>query len=252
MQPDKDGALASPEHWEAFHSGRSPRLRLPSPLVISTRNLHHLLRRHVRPGMRVLEIGFAPGKQLAYVAKVLRATVVGVDYSENGVRIARRLFETLALDGRLLCEDIFATSATDASFDFVYSVGVIEHFSDPAPIVRRHVDLLRSGGTALILVPNYCGPYGTAQRYFDADNLLIHNLGIMHRAALQALAPKDLVASARAYRCGRLDPSQVSFGRRWSPLAARSVSLFLTAVGHLQPFEIGSLCPWFALEMRRA
>src|SRR6266571_6076866 len=96
----KRGELVSPDHWESFHSGR-PRLRLPSALIISTRNLQRLLKKHVKPGMRVLEIGFAPGKHLAYVSKVLGAAVTGVDYSENGVRFARRLFEALGIQGDL-------------------------------------------------------------------------------------------------------------------------------------------------------
>jgi hypothetical protein len=124
VQSGRHGELAPAEHWEAFHSGRGPRLRLPSPLVIATRNLHGTLRRYVEPGMSVLEIGFAPGKHLAFVASALHANVTGVDFSENGVRFARRLFETLRLDGDLRCENVFETS-------------VIEHFADPTEIVRR-------------------------------------------------------------------------------------------------------------------
>jgi 2-polyprenyl-3-methyl-5-hydroxy-6-metoxy-1,4-benzoquinol methylase len=252
VQPARHGELASAEHWEAFHSGRQPRLRLPSPLVIATRNLHQTLRAYVKPGMDVLEIGFAPGKHLAFVAKDLHARVAGVDFSENGVRFARQLFETLGLAGDLRCENIFDTTLADGTFDFVYSVGVIEHFADPREIARRHVALLRPGATALILIPNYKGLYGAVQRYFDPANLAIHNLEIMTCDRLQSLAPKDLLQSCRTFRCGRLDPSQVSLHGKWPRAVARASHLALTAIGHVQPVQIGVLCPWLALEMTRA
>jgi 2-polyprenyl-6-hydroxyphenyl methylase/3-demethylubiquinone-9 3-methyltransferase len=202
--------------------------------------------------MDVLEIGFAPGKHLAFVAKDLHARVAGVDFSENGVRFARQLFETLGLAGDLRCENIFDTTLADGTFDFVYSVGVIEHFADPREIARRHVALLRPGATALILIPNYKGLYGAVQRYFDPANLAIHNLEIMTCDRLQSLAPKDLLQSCRTFRCGRLDPSQVSLHGKWPRAVARASHLALTAIGHVQPVQIGVLCPWLALEMTRA
>ena len=246
----KTDDLVSPDYWDSFHSGQ-PRLRLPSALVISTRNLHRLLRRYVSPGMRVLEIGFAPGKHLAYVGKVLGAAVTGVDYSENGVRFARLLFQTLRLAGDLRCEDIFATSLRAGTFDFVYSVGVIEHFADPSKIVRCHAELLRPGGTSLILIPNYRGLYGRLQAHFDPGNLQIHNLDIMASAPLAKLAPNDLTDATRTYRVGRIDPSQVNSYKKWPAVIAKSFNLLLTAIGHLQPIDIDFLCPWLALEMRR-
>ena len=245
-------ALAPPEHWEAFHAARKPRLRLPSRLVVATRNLHALLRRRVRPGMRVLEIGFAPGKHLAYVAKVLGGRVTGIDYSRTGVAVACDLFRALAVEGDLRCEDIFTSTIAPGTFDLVYSVGVIEHFADPSDLVRRHVELLRPGGSALILIPNYRDLYGQIQGRLDPANLLIHNLAIMTPATLSELAPRDLVARARVFRSGRLDPSQLSLHRRLRPAFARCVHLLLTALGQVQPLEIEALCPWLALEVTRA
>src|SRR5262249_36957710 len=149
----------------ALHS-EQPRMRLPSPWLVSTRNQMRLLRRHIQPGMRVLEIGFAPGKILAWVASCLRARVSGLDYSAPGVETARKLFSILNLQADLRCEDASSTTFTPESLDLVYSAGVVEHFDDPRPIVRTHVELLRQGGTALISIPNYRGIYGKLQGYF--------------------------------------------------------------------------------------
>ena len=74
--------------WDRTHAAK-PRARLPSGLVVGTGNLLRVLRAHVEPGMRVLEIGFAPCKHLAYVAAKLGGRVSGIDYSETGIAHAR-------------------------------------------------------------------------------------------------------------------------------------------------------------------
>jgi cyclopropane fatty-acyl-phospholipid synthase-like methyltransferase len=89
------GEKAPKAYWEATHS--QPRWRLPSRLIVATRNILRLLGTAVEPGMRVLEIGCAPGKHLAYLAKVRQARVCGLDYSEPGIAFSRELFSRLGL-----------------------------------------------------------------------------------------------------------------------------------------------------------
>ncbi len=244
------GRLTSQDYWDSVHQAE-PRLRLPSALVVSTRNLQRLLRVHIAPGACVLEIGFAPGKHLAYVAKTLGARVSGIDYSNNGITFAKRLFSALAIEADLRREDIFETTFAAGTFDFVYSLGVIEHFDDPRDIVRRHVELLRPGGTALIVIPDYSGIYGRLQRYFDPENLEMHNLRIMSPEAMTALAPRDLVAKVEAFRTGRINSCQISIERKWPRVLSRAMHLLFNAVALMQPLDIASLCPMIALRMRR-
>src|SRR5580698_876225 len=144
---------AGVEHWDDTWA-QAPRMRLPRACTTSIRDKMSLLRSVVRPGMKYLEIGCAPGKMLSWTAAVLGAEVSGLDYSEPGVRVARKLFGELGLHGDIRCENIFATTFADSSFDVIYSGGVIEHFEDPAPMVRLHARLLKPGGQALITVPN--------------------------------------------------------------------------------------------------
>src|SRR4051812_8569843 len=94
------------QHWNGLWSG-SVRARYPSSLHSGFRNLQSLLRAHVRPQSRFLEIGCAPGNMLAWVRHFLDAEVAGLDYSEPGIAFAGRLFDELGLSGDLRCEDIF-------------------------------------------------------------------------------------------------------------------------------------------------
>ncbi len=237
-------------HWEAVNS-RRPTFGLPSSLVVSTRDLKHLLRKHIEPQMKVLEIGFAPGKFLAFAAKVLEANVSGIDYSEGGVQFAKRLFGALGIGGDLRCEDVFTTTLPLGKFDFVYSNGLIEHFEDPTELVRRHVEFLRPGGTALILIPNYGGIYGRIQRHFDPENLEIHNLNIMNCGAMSRLSPGNMIAQATSFRTGKISPWLISFDKTWPRSTATLAKLVLNGIGLLQPFDIGVLCPMIALKLKR-
>lgn len=251
---DRDGpsgsVLTSVEHWDSAH--RQPiRYRLPSALLRSTLDLRRVFRRWIRPGRRVLEIGFAPGKQLAWIASALGASVAGIDYSEPGVDQGRALFRHLGLAGDLRCEDIFATSFEPSSFDVVYSVGVIEHFDDPRPIVRCHFELLKRGGIAVVIIPNYGGVYGRLQRRLDPENVAIHNTSIMDRDRFAALMPRDIATSTRVSHFGRVSLGLVSLDRLFPRPIATAAFWGVNAVALAQPFDIDAVAPWLLCEAIR-
>ncbi len=251
MTVDPQGRKTEVAFWDGLYTSRI-RMSLPSGLVVSTRNLLTLLRSRIRPGQRVLEIGCAPGKLLAFAGKVLGADVAGIDYSPTGVASSRELFGALNIDGDLRCEDIFQTSFKPGSFDLVYSNGLIEHFDDPRPIVRKHVELAKPGGRILILVPNYSGVYGRIQKRLDPENLAIHNLDIMSESGMRWLAPEDLVRTVRVFYTGKLNPWLISLHRKLPGPLAQAVNLAGNTVGLLQPIVIKAVAPLIALEMVRS
>jgi SAM-dependent methyltransferase len=237
-------------HWEDAWS-TPPRMRLPPPWNLSVRNAKRLLKKHVRPGARFLEIGCAPGKVLAWVASALGAQVAGIDASEKGIGHARRLFATLRIPTDLRQEDVRSHTLPRASFDVVYSCGLVEHFTDPAPLVRIHVELVKPGGKTLIAIPNYSGWWGAPHRWLDPEVLEWHNCDIMSPAALQALAPRDLVGTTRAYRAGRLSLSHVVPTRVIPAPISRLIHALGDCVGLLQPRDVPLLAPMLVLEMTR-
>jgi 2-polyprenyl-3-methyl-5-hydroxy-6-metoxy-1,4-benzoquinol methylase len=246
----QDGSKTTRSHWDDAWAA-PPRWKLPSPLYVTTLNMQRLLRPHVRPGMRVLELGCAPGKILAWVAAALGGRVSGLDYSERGITWSRTLFEALKIQADLRSEDVFRTTFPAGTFDVVYSSGLIEHFEDPRAIVRTHVELTRPGGKAIIAIPDYGGVYGRLQRWCDPENLAIHNLEIMSLSALARLVPEGLSGDVRVYRAGRLSPWQLSLGRRLPSFLGPAVNHLLNGVGLLQPVDIAPICPLLILEVTR-
>lgn len=242
--------ITTRQYWEET-CAEGIRMRLPSSLLVDTGNLGRLLRRGVRPGADVLEIGCAPGKTLAWAARRLGARVAGVDYSRPGTALAGRLFGALGIEADLRCEDVFETTFPPGRFDVVYSVGVIEHFADPRQIVRKHVTLLKPGGTALIAVPNFGGLYGRLQRWASPAMLRLHNLDIMNAPALEALAPADLSGQVSARPFGRMSLWLVSLAKRWPARLALAAQCAVNAAGLIQPLDIAPLCPMLVLSIVR-
>ncbi|MEP6763628.1 MAG: class I SAM-dependent methyltransferase [Gemmatimonadaceae bacterium] len=242
--------LTTVEHWDAAYEAPI-RMRLPSPLLASTGDSRREFRKWVKKGDKVLEIGFAPGKQLAWIAQALEASVSGIDFSQPGVTLGQELFAHLGLAADLRCEDVFATTFPLGTFDVVYSQGVIEHFQDPSAIVRRHFELLRPGGVAVITIPNYGGIYGRLQARWDPENLKLHNTDIMTRDAFLALMPNDIADSVRVRYTGRLTSALVSFDRRFPTPLSSAIFWGVNAIAHLQPFDIDLLAPRLVATGRR-
>lgn len=236
-------------HWDGAHAG-TIRLRLPSALRVDTLNFMRLARRYIRPQDRVLEIGCAPGKSLAWVAAKLGAQVAGLDYSEPGIAQTQELFTALGLPIDLHYEDLFASNLAPATFDVVYSLGVIEHFDDPRPAVAQHLRLLKPAGVAFIAIPDLSvrGFYGKLASRFEPRRLEIHNLDVMSVEALPKLVPPDFPGRVQAFRFGRLNPALMSLPR----FAEAPLGLLLNGLGVLQPFDVPPLCPWLVLEARKS
>ncbi len=115
-----------------------------------------LLLQHQAPsGVRALDVGSGPAHDSLLLAE-RGFQVWGVDWSQKGLLAGRRLYEDEGLHLRAVCSDIRALPFREASFDFVWNAGVLEHFHDDEVVrvlseMRR---VARVGGTVLAAVPN--------------------------------------------------------------------------------------------------
>jgi SAM-dependent methyltransferase len=126
-------------------------------------------------GKRLLEAGCARSVWLPYFARQFGMGVAGIDYSENGCRQEKAVLRMADVEAQVVCADFFDPPAElMASFDYVVSFGVVEHFMDAACCISALADLLRPGGTMITLVPNMHGTVGTLQRLFDREIYATH------------------------------------------------------------------------------
>lgn len=137
-----------------------------NPSVISTRRL--LISSLPASAGSIFELGCAPGAWLADLHLRTGLRVSGCDLSPEGVAWTRRNFEALGVSGEVFETDVFELSPEKhGAHDLVYSLGLVEHFSDTRAIVEAHAAITRPGGVIVVSVPNLQGLSG--RPYYRAD-----------------------------------------------------------------------------------
>lgn len=237
IDSERGGAKTEVSQWDASWDVNPPK-RSWSPFNPSTTDMHRLLKPYVKPGSAFMELGFAPGMLLAWAAQKRGAEVSGIDYSKSGVAAARALFQRLGISGDLRCEDAFRTSFASNSFDCVFSVGLIEHFDDPRPIVAKHVELAKPGGAIVILVPNYGGLSGRVQSWLDPEDIALHNLAIMRPGAMAALFDPAVVEHVRRFKYGRYTLSGLALKKAMPNVLASALHRAAGLAATIIPFRI--------------
>ena len=104
-------------------------------------------------GKDVLEIGCGIGCDGLQFARA-DARYVGVDLTPNGAGITKERLQIYGLPGETYVVDAEALPFDDASFDHVYSFGVIHHSPRTERIVDQIFRMLRPGGTVCVMVYN--------------------------------------------------------------------------------------------------
>jgi SAM-dependent methyltransferase len=131
--------------WDRYWPAQPPTTTAPSMSQIMDHiKLEYL--RAVLPGQgRTLEVGCGSGRLSCFLAQQGYHTVC-MDFSRPALAAARTNYNTLGIPGHFTVGDAFALPFPEGRFDVVLSTGLLEHFSDPAPIVREMVRVIRRGG----------------------------------------------------------------------------------------------------------
>ncbi len=111
---------------------------------------------HLRPGMRVLDVGCGPGTITADLARrVSPGDVVGLDPDAGVIEKAR----ANAADARFLVGDVadLSEAASDGPFDVVHAHQVLLHLTDPVAALREMIRVTRPGGIVAARDCDYAG-----------------------------------------------------------------------------------------------
>lgn len=109
------------------------------------------LRTELVAGKAVLEIGCGMGTHAALLAKA-GADLTAVDITDNAVEMTRRRFQSFGLRGRIQQADAEHLPFEDATFDVVWSWGVIHHSSSTEKCLEEITRVLREGGNLVLMV----------------------------------------------------------------------------------------------------
>ncbi len=106
-----------------------------------------------RDPAEVLEIGSGTAIDSYIVAEKTSARIVGIDISLPSLTVAARCAPYFKRPIGLAAGDATALPFSDATFDIVFSQGVVEHFPDPTAMLLEQVRVLKPDGILVINVP---------------------------------------------------------------------------------------------------
>ena len=102
-------------------------------------------------GKKLLEIGCGLGTDSLQFARN-GAIVTGIDLTEEGPRLAKQRFDMEGLQGEFLSADAENLPFADATFDVVFSFGVLHHTPDTQRAIDEVYRVLKPGGEIVIML----------------------------------------------------------------------------------------------------
>ena len=227
------GALTRPEFWEQeYHWADAVPPCRPDPALAVDRRMVATLEElaPARPGERVLEIGCAPAKWLAFYGERYGAHVDGIEYSAKGAEISEANLRHLGLEGHAWHADFFEWQPRP--YDLVLSLGFIEHFDDLESVFARHLKFVAPGGRLVLGLPNYRGVVGLTQRLAEPGHLAIHNVEAMRPALWRRLAAEHGIEIEAVRYFGGFDPCIIQLGDHPLLSPRRIIPGLVTLFGH--------------------
>ena len=112
---------------------------------------------HLKPGMRLLDLGCGPGSITIGLARYLApAEVIGIDLVDEALETARRLADDEKVGNvRFEPADVYQLPYGDGSFDVVYGHQVLQHLTDPVAGLTEAKRVLAPGGYIAVRDADY-------------------------------------------------------------------------------------------------
>ena len=179
--------LTEDSYWEAGYAAHPD----PRPLDVTTyrgradRAVVELIASAGLAGRRVLEVGAGDSAVLVHLAGRQRdASFTGLDYAAKGCELLARRAALEGVPVEVLHQDLFQpTPGMRGRFDVIYSIGVVEHFTELPVVLGAMKALLAPGGRMVTIIPNMAGVLGRLTRRW---NRTVYDLHVPHdRAAFR-------------------------------------------------------------------
>lgn len=237
--------IAGKEHWEKTWDDATmfppvnPRDRGWSNYY--NRQIHEFISRNLYKNSTrnrtLIELGCGNSAWLPYFAKEFNLVVWGLDYTANGCEMSREIMRRAGLpDHRIIKGDLFdpPNALLHGRFDYVCSMGLIEHFADTATAVNACAKYLLPDGLMITLIPNMTHIPGFIQKRLGRE--------IYHKHV--ALDLLKLLQAHRDAGLEELDSAYLgffNFGLTRIQLYSPGIREFMQKWGHRVSVGLGAL-----------
>lgn len=100
---------------------------------------------------KILEVGCGGARNALYLSRQ-GFDVTCSDFAPEGIRLAQTNFNAVGAKGTFLLDDLMNSKIPDNSFDCVMSFGLLEHFEELSPVIRKLTRMVRPGGIQIHLI----------------------------------------------------------------------------------------------------
>ncbi len=170
-------------YWGEYKSQSAPDERFFRRRLPKIKPLLQLLRPHLRPGVKVLEVGCGVGALLWSIKSLVgTGTFIGVEPHDGHAKFAR---EAKGLDVRNALLEEVEKDLPRAHFDLVVMNHVLEHTTSPTQTLATLKQLLRPGGLFVGEVPNIEAPGSRLSHFFHEAHHYNFSPHTLRRLALK-------------------------------------------------------------------
>ena len=105
---------------------------------------------HLKPSMKILDIGCGPGTlTLSLATYVPSGMIIGIDHSAEVIKIAQSLMSSTSsppTNMAFQAGDVYALNFPDETFDVVHAHQVLQHLSRPVDALKEMMRVTKTGG----------------------------------------------------------------------------------------------------------
>jgi len=205
--------ITGKSHWDSIYCASREQHDSWRPRSYTDLVIEHFLAGEITKAqpLSILEIGCGNSTWLPFLARRFGVKAFGIDYSEAGCELARSNLKAAGVSGVIFCEDILRVDpAVIGTFDFVYSLGLVEHFSSLDEILPRLWEFVRPGGTLVTEIPNLRSIHGLMAYLYQPGLLSKHR--IISRRELEQAHVKQVMENITSSYEGLFTPGIVAWG----------------------------------------
>lgn len=184
--------LTDRKYWEGYYSQAYSSKKQIETVCSVYDDLWDKFIKHKKNGdvATIIEIGAFPGRFISYLSKKYGLTPTALDYNKN-IDLINNSFNAMGLNNFFIIREDFLKLKLNKKYNYVYSIGFIEHFINFRDIMDHHLNLLENKGRLLLMIPNKKGLRRLYGYLCDYDNLMKHNLKCMDKSIFYSFAEEN-------------------------------------------------------------
>ena len=151
-----------------------------------------------KPNVKICQLGCGTGKWLKFLVENITkiSEIWGLDFAPSAVELSIKNLKSTKtnIPFHVISGDILSLPApfNGKTFDFIFSIGVFEHFFNWEEVIKLSSLCLKPGGKMLTVIPNLEGLNGLIMKRFNPQSYARH-IVISPEELERAYKKQDLV-----------------------------------------------------------